>query len=97
VSGFGERKAPKAFMAACDKFIYVENLAHTNTDAGPASTPLKLAQRPPAAKLKSGRSGLRRGRLGGTRDRGGASSPSRHRTSTPAPTRICIRSWPCST
>lgn len=28
VFGFGERKTPKPFMAACDKFIYVENLAH---------------------------------------------------------------------
>ncbi len=28
VYGFGERKTPKAFVAACDKFIYIENLAH---------------------------------------------------------------------
>lgn len=26
VYGFGERKTPKAFLAACDKFIYTENL-----------------------------------------------------------------------
>ncbi len=26
VYGFGERKTPKAFVAACDKFIYIENL-----------------------------------------------------------------------
>lgn len=26
VYGFGERKTPKPFVAACDKFIYVENL-----------------------------------------------------------------------
>ena len=26
VYGFGERKTPKAFVSACDKFIYVENL-----------------------------------------------------------------------
>jgi uncharacterized LabA/DUF88 family protein len=26
VYGFGERKTPKAFMSACDKFIYTENL-----------------------------------------------------------------------
>jgi len=26
VYGFGERKTPKAFMGACDKFIYTENL-----------------------------------------------------------------------
>ena len=27
VYGFGERKTPQAFVAACDKFIYVENLS----------------------------------------------------------------------
>ena len=26
VYGFGERKTPKPFVAACDKFIYIENL-----------------------------------------------------------------------
>src|SRR3954468_8277946 len=26
VYGFGERKTPKAFVSACDKFIYTENL-----------------------------------------------------------------------
>jgi uncharacterized LabA/DUF88 family protein len=53
VYGFGERKTPKAFVAACDKFIYVENLAYTDSEAGSASAPLKPAQRPPAAKLKN--------------------------------------------
>jgi uncharacterized LabA/DUF88 family protein len=28
VYGFGERKTPKAFLSACDKFIYTENLRH---------------------------------------------------------------------
>ncbi|EPS25758.1 hypothetical protein POX_c04127 [Penicillium oxalicum] len=28
VYGFGERKTPKPFVAACDKFIYTENLVH---------------------------------------------------------------------
>ncbi|MBW8481751.1 NYN domain-containing protein [Actinomadura parmotrematis] len=28
VYGFGERKTPAPFVAACDKFIYLENLAH---------------------------------------------------------------------
>jgi hypothetical protein len=27
VYGFGERKTPKPFVAACDKFIYIENLS----------------------------------------------------------------------
>src|SRR5580692_11149076 len=32
VYGFGERKTPKPFVAACDKFIYVENLRFTDDD-----------------------------------------------------------------
>ena len=44
VYGFGERKTPKPFVAACDKFIYTENLADTTTaavsaDATPQSKP----------------------------------------------------------
>ena len=34
VYGFGERKTPKPFVAACDKFIYVENLRFADEDAG---------------------------------------------------------------
>jgi uncharacterized LabA/DUF88 family protein len=39
VYGFGERKTPKPFVAACDKFIYVENLqfAEDEDDAGTES------------------------------------------------------------
>ncbi|MFK0120963.1 NYN domain-containing protein [Streptomyces sp. NPDC090994] len=40
VYGFGERKTPKAFVAACDKFIYTENL--TYTQSAPRSS-LRLA------------------------------------------------------
>jgi uncharacterized LabA/DUF88 family protein len=53
VYGFGERKTPKPFVAACDKFIYIENLrreaaeAAGSTDAAPAS-----ASRASAAQLK---------------------------------------------
>jgi len=32
VYGFGEKKTPKAFMGACDKFIYTENLRGTTED-----------------------------------------------------------------
>jgi uncharacterized LabA/DUF88 family protein len=44
VYGFGERKTPKPFVAACDKFIYVENLTHPDSaiaasDAAPRSKP----------------------------------------------------------
>ena len=37
VYGFGERKTPKPFVAACDTFIYVENLTEAHTEE-PAST-----------------------------------------------------------
>src|ERR1700760_3275465 len=33
VYGFGERKTPQSFTAACDKFIYVENLKFTEDAA----------------------------------------------------------------
>lgn len=41
VYGFGERKTPKPFVAACDKFIYIENLNPTEPD--------EVAQKPRAA------------------------------------------------
>jgi len=53
VYGFGERKTPKPFVAACDKFIYIENLLHDDDDedgqAGPARA---AAPRASAAQLK---------------------------------------------
>ncbi len=52
VYGFGERKTPKAFVSACDKFIYIENLRRDGAAAdaaGPAPTP---APRASAAQLK---------------------------------------------
>ncbi|MFJ2217728.1 NYN domain-containing protein [Streptomyces sp. NPDC101062] len=46
VYGFGERKTPKPFVVACDKFIYVENLKSSTapTEARPAAraTTVKL-------------------------------------------------------
>ncbi|WP_433272338.1 NYN domain-containing protein [Actinosynnema sp. CS-041913] len=36
VYGFGERKTPKPFVAACDKFIYIENLASPESDVATA-------------------------------------------------------------
>jgi uncharacterized LabA/DUF88 family protein len=36
VYGFGERKTPKAFMSACDKFIYTENLRMEKASETPA-------------------------------------------------------------
>ena len=52
VYGFGERKTPKPFVAACDKFIYIENLAYAQTTTSPAGAVLKPAPRASAAQLK---------------------------------------------
>jgi uncharacterized LabA/DUF88 family protein len=38
VYGFGEKKTPKPFVAACDKFIYTEVLREKEEDAGPSKT-----------------------------------------------------------
>jgi uncharacterized LabA/DUF88 family protein len=53
VYGFGERKTPKAFVAACDKFIYIENLAYAEHAAALTDAPLTSPQRPSAAQLKA--------------------------------------------
>lgn len=52
VYGFGERKTPRPFVAACDKFIYLENLTASRDASVPAGTALVPAPRPPAAQLK---------------------------------------------
>jgi uncharacterized LabA/DUF88 family protein len=52
VYGFGERKTPKPFVAACDKFIYIENLAYSHSIAAPADEAAKPAPRATAAHLK---------------------------------------------
>jgi uncharacterized LabA/DUF88 family protein len=51
VYGFGEHKTPKSFVAACDKFIYVENLQFDDVDEVPGAevkptrrTPMKAAE-----------------------------------------------------
>jgi len=51
VYGFGERKTPPPFVAACDKFIYVENLI-TSAAAAPAGAAFSPAPRTSSAKLK---------------------------------------------
>ena len=51
VYGFGERKTPKPFVAACDKFIYIENLIVPQA-AAPTDTALNPTPRMPTAKLK---------------------------------------------
>jgi NYN domain-containing protein/OST-HTH/LOTUS domain-containing protein len=52
VYGFGERKTPKPFVAACDKFIYIENLTFAETAAAPDVESLKPPARASAAQLK---------------------------------------------
>jgi uncharacterized LabA/DUF88 family protein len=52
VYGFGERKTPKPFVAACDKFIYIENLAYADSAAAPAGEAAKPVSRASAAQLK---------------------------------------------
>jgi uncharacterized LabA/DUF88 family protein len=61
VYGFGERKTPKSFVAACDKFIYVENLrfaeaefAETEAEIAAGTADVEPARPAPAkaAQLK---------------------------------------------
>jgi len=52
VYGFGERKTPKPFVAACDKFIYIENLIYTESPTATADAALKPIPRTSAAQLK---------------------------------------------
>jgi uncharacterized LabA/DUF88 family protein len=52
VYGFGERKTPKPFVAACDKFVYVENLGYAEDRAAPASEALRPVPRATSAQLK---------------------------------------------
>jgi len=52
VYGFGERKTPKPFVAACDKFIYIENLTYADSAAAPADEVARPVPRASAAQLK---------------------------------------------
>lgn len=54
VYGFGERKTPKSFVAACDKFIYIENLefAESGDTADATVKPARRTQAT-AAQLKA--------------------------------------------
>ncbi|OXM54955.1 NYN domain-containing protein [Amycolatopsis alba] len=53
VYGFGERKTPQPFVAACDKFIYTENLAHPHNPNAPVETDPKPKTATAAAQLKA--------------------------------------------
>lgn len=48
VYGFGEKKTPKAFLAACDKFIYTENLRKVKKHTSPITS--KSTSKRPVAK-----------------------------------------------
>jgi uncharacterized LabA/DUF88 family protein len=52
VYGFGERKTPKPFVAACDKFIYIENLTYAESAAAPSGEVPGPTPRASSAKLK---------------------------------------------
>jgi uncharacterized LabA/DUF88 family protein len=54
VYGFGERKTPKPFVAACDKFVYIENLQFADEDAAADAPGAQSAKPKPAtaAQLK---------------------------------------------
>jgi uncharacterized LabA/DUF88 family protein len=52
VYGFGERKTPKPFVAACDKFIYIENLSYPPDLAAPAGAAATPKPATPAVQLK---------------------------------------------
>lgn len=52
VYGFGERKTPKSFVAACDKFIYIENLAYAQSPTAPIDPALKPKVAASATQLK---------------------------------------------
>ncbi|GAB3453479.1 NYN domain-containing protein [Actinophytocola sediminis] len=52
VYGFGERKTPKPFVSACDKFVYLDNLTYADTPT-PADAPPTRKPATPATQLKS--------------------------------------------
>jgi uncharacterized LabA/DUF88 family protein len=49
VYGFGERKTPNPFIAACDKFVYVENLRFADGDAPDSPGAQKVKPKPATA------------------------------------------------
>ena len=57
VYGFGEKKTPRAFISACDKFIYVENLrpakAEKSEKADKPTRKTKAAEAAPVAAIEA--------------------------------------------
>ena len=54
VYGFGERKTPKPFVAACDKFIYIENLTYAESAAAPTGAVPRPTPRASAREAQGG-------------------------------------------
>ena len=52
VYGFDERETPKPFVAACDKFIYIENLTYAESATTPAGAVLKRPHAPLPRSLR---------------------------------------------
>jgi uncharacterized LabA/DUF88 family protein len=52
VYGFGERKTPRPFITACDKFVYVDVLGGAGSEVAPAekAEEIKASRRPPRAE-----------------------------------------------
>ncbi|PZF83878.1 NYN domain-containing protein [Micromonospora endophytica] len=63
VYGFGERKTPQSFVAACDKFIYTENLTYDHPESSKPVMPPASPRPPPDPQrvVDTGRPGTRRG------------------------------------
>lgn len=51
VIGFGEKKTPKPFISACDKFIYIEILKTINTEVSDSKSTTKQKQKEPISKV----------------------------------------------
>lgn len=52
VFGFGEKHAPKAFVNACERYIYVENLIAPLSETFIPESPAKPAFKPPTLAVK---------------------------------------------
>lgn len=69
VYGFGEKKTPAAFVAACDKFVYTEILRQTTERPGGVPKDALHPPRPPVA-LGEAEETLRKAIVAATRDDG---------------------------
>lgn len=49
VYGMGEKKTPKPFIVACDKFVYIESLKAAERREEPPAAPGRPAKRKPAS------------------------------------------------